>query len=240
MRRRTSALATFLHVPRHRGHRCSGSTSGPDPARFVLTSGAAVLALAAVLTGCTGAGTAEPTATAAVPTTVAPAVTSAPTPTPTPTALPSTAEGFSSIDLTVPPPRPDALDGPPSDEAAAEVARYFILLYAYSAATHDTAMFDELSYNDCGFCNRSLDKLREYETTGVETEGGAIIVHSAVADEIYGDAFNATVRLSESPARDVAPDGTVMDESPGLDSMVYAVGLKWYDGAWLVMSVTHA
>ncbi|ASR53917.1 hypothetical protein CBP52_00705 [Cellulomonas sp. PSBB021] len=214
----------------------------PRPARRVLASGAVALTLAAALTGCTGGGTAAPTASATVPTTVAPTASASPTPsaTPTPTALPSSAEDFSSIDLTVPPPRPDALDGPPSDEAAAEVARYFILMYPYAAATHDTTVFDELSYNDCGFCNRSLDKFREYEATGVETEGGAIIVHSAVAGEIYGNAFNATVTLSESPTRDVAPDGTVVDESPGLDNMVYDVGLKWYDGAWLVMSVTHA
>ena len=82
---------------------------------------AAVLALVTVLAACTGDAPAPPPSSATAAST--PTATAAPTPsaTPTPSALPSASDDFSSIDLTVPPPRPDALDAPPSKEAAAYV-----------------------------------------------------------------------------------------------------------------------
>ncbi|GEA80807.1 hypothetical protein CUD01_12510 [Cellulomonas uda] len=213
----------------------------PRPARRVLASGAVALVLAATLAGCTGGGAAAPTPSATVPTTVAPTASAAPTPSasPTPTALASAGVDFSSIDLTVPPPRPDALDAPPSKQAAAHVAEYFLLLLPYAAVTHDLDAFEKLAYADCRYCNQVITTLEEYEANDIVTDGGGIIVADVEVEERDAEFFTATITFTQAPSRETAPDGSVIDEGIG-GRMSHEIDLLYDDGAWLVTSWVEA
>ncbi len=208
------------------------------PARRVSRSCAAAFVIAAALAGCTGGPTA-PTTSTAVPTTSAPTASAVPTPsaTPTPTALPSAPEDFSSIDLTVPPRRPDALDSPPSEKAAADVATYFALLFPYSAVTHDLRAFEALSHPECEFCHQFIDEVEGYDAKGVRTEGGAIVVHSTDVRMQSDDYFVVTTTMSQDASREIGADGEVTNESEGFASQVFEIDVMWYDGSWLVASV---
>ncbi|WP_053071468.1 DUF6318 family protein [Cellulomonas sp. A375-1] len=210
--------------------------------RRALWTGTTALALVAVLAACTGDTPAPPSASATATATSAPTASAAPTPsaTPTPTSLPSASDDFSSIDLTVPPPRPDALDAPPSKEAAAEIAEYFLLLFSYAAATHDLTAFRELSYNDCGYCNRVLETLGEYEATGVTTEGGAIIVHETAVEEGRRGSFTVAVTFDQQASREVESTGSVLASDPGARGRVHKIQVLWSDSAWRVMAVLDA
>ena len=176
-----------------------------------------------------------------VPTTSAPSASVAPSPaaTPTPTALPSGSQDFSSIDLTVPPPRPDALDAPPSKQAAADVATYFLLLLPYAAVTHDLDAFRELAYSDCRYCNQVITPLEEYEEDGVVTDGGGIVVADVQVTERDCEFFTATIALTQAPSRETAPDGSVVDEGAG-GRMIHEIDLLFDDDAWVVTSWVEA
>ena len=220
----------------------SRSHAAPRPPRRAGARAVASLAVAAALAACTaGGGSAEPQTPAGrdVATTSAPSPL-APTATPSVTAA-AVSPGlpdFAAIDLTVAPTRPAALEQAPSEEAAAAVATYFVLLYPYTMVTRDLTAFRDVSYNDCGFCNRTIDRLRGYDAKGVRSEGGAIIVHEAAAEEISDDYYVVSVTISEDASRDVGADGTVLQEDAGSALVEYAVDVKWHDGEWLVMALT--
>lgn len=207
--------------------------------RRALWTGTTALALVAVLAACTGDTPAPPSASATATATSAPTASAAPTPsaTPTPTSLPSASDDFSSIDLTVPPPRPDALDAPPSKEAAADVATYFALLFSYSAVTHDLRAFDDLSHPECGFCSDFIDEIRGYEAQGVTTEGGAIVVQRADARMQSDDYFIVTTTMSQDSSRELDADGEVTGKNAGFAAKTFEIDVTWYHGSWLVASV---
>ncbi len=207
------------------------------PRRRALWPYAAVLALVTVLAACTGDAPAPPPSSATAAST--PTATAAPTPsaTPTPSALPSASDDFSSIDLTVPPPRPDALDAPPTEGAAAEVATYFALLFSYSAVTHDLRAFDDLSHPECGFCSDFIDEIQGYEAQGVTTEGGAIAVHRADVRTQTDDYFIVTTTMSQDSSRELDADGEVVGKDEGFAARTFEIDVMWYDGSWLIASV---
>lgn len=211
------------------------------PRRRVLCSGAAALALVAALAACTGDTPAPPPASATAAVTSASTASAAPTPstTPTPTALPSASDDFSSIDLTVPPPRPDALDAPPSKEAAGEIAEYFLLLFPYAAVTHDLGAFKELTYSGCGYCNQVIKTVQAYEAKGIVTEGGGVIVSDVEVSERDAEFFTATITFEQAPSREIASDGSVVDEGPG-GRMSHEIDVLYEDGDWLITSWIEA
>ncbi len=209
--------------------------------RRALWTGTTALALVAVLAACTGDTPAPPSASATATATSAPTASAAPTPsaTPTPTSLPSASDDFSSIDLTVPPPRPDALDAPPSKEAAAEIAEYFLLLFPYAAVTHDLDAFDKLSYSGCGYCNQVITTLQDYESKGIATEGGGVVISDVEVTERDDEFFTATISFAQAPSREIAPDGAVVDEGPG-GRMRHEIDVLFEDGDWLITSWIEA
>lgn len=162
--------------------------------------------------------------------------TPSPTPTPTPT---QTAPDLSSVDLTTPPPRPAALDAPAGEDAAAEVAKYFVLLLPYAAATHDLAGLQAISHDDCRYCNRVIELISDYESQGVRTEGGAIVVNSTDVMARSTDYFTVTVTLTQQPSREIAPDGSVVEEDPGATERPYEVDVMHTDGAWQVIGLVE-
>ncbi len=193
------------------------------------------------MAGCADGAGADETPTPAASATAAATPTGTPAPTyeaaSTPT--PSSAPDFDAIDLTAPPPRPQALDERPSEEGAAAVATYFVLLYAYASATYDLEEFNQLSYGDCGFCNRAAKDFAKYRADGTKVEGGAIVVHDATASLLSNDYYIVTTTLSQEPSREVTASGKVLEDSAGFVSKRFEVDVKWHDGAWLVMAVNN-
>ncbi|GEK18713.1 DUF6318 family protein [Cellulomonas persica] len=160
-------------------------------------------------------------------------------PTPAPSATATGLPDFSAIDLTVAPEPPAALSQAPDEKAAAEIAEYFVRLYPYTVVTRNLTPFRDISYNDCGFCNRTIERLQGYDAKGVRSEGGAIVVHEAVAEELSNDYYIVRTTISEDASRDVGADGTVLREDPGSTDVTYVVDVKWHDGEWFVMTLTN-
>ena len=215
----------------------------PRPSRRLNASAALALALVAATMGCSDGTSATPTpapvssATAHATPVGSPTPTRAPAPTPTPTQ--DATPDFDAIDLKVLPPRPSALDEPPSEQGAAAVATYFVLLYAYASATYDLEAFRELAYGDCGFCNRALDDFSRYRADGTKVEGGAIVVHDADASLLSDDYYIVTTTMSQQASREVTASGKVLEESEGFTARPFEVDVKWYDGSWYVMAVNN-
>ncbi len=164
---------------------------------------------------------------------------------PAPSAAPSTAatsrdDRFAAIDLSTPPPRPAALDEPASKEGAGQVATYFLQLVSYAAATHDVTAFEDLSDPECGFCSEALEVFRGYERDGIRTEGGAIVVEPVDVEQRVGSYFTVTVTYSQDASREIAPDGTLVQDDPGVTSSVSELDLLRMDGTWQVVDVFRA
>ena len=201
-------------------------------------TGAVVLAtILALLAACTDGATHE----RPVPTTITTTAQSpTPSPTPEPTPVPTSASGldFSDIDLTVPPPRPAALDEGPSPEAADAIARYFLLLFSYMFATHDSSEFEALSHPTCAFCKESLDILQGFVKNGITTERGAHIIHDTSVKEISERYFVVTMTYSQDWSRETLPSGEIVSESDGSDHVVRDFDVFDEDGVWAIAAVT--
>lgn len=204
-------------------------------ARFAGPVLAAATIAAVALAGCTATSAdVAPTRTAAPDHETTAGAISSPTPTPT-----KPAADLSAVDLTTPPPRPSALDAPAGEDAATEVARYFVLLIPYAAVTHDLDGMQALSHDDCRYCNRVIELISDYETQGVRTEGGAIAVTSADVMARSADYFTVTVTLTQQPSREIASDGSVVEEDPGATNTPYEVDVMHADGGWQVIGLVE-
>lgn len=200
------------------------------------TLAATVIATAA-LAGCTASAPADtPTARVTHDRETTAPITPSPAPTPTPT---QAAPDLSSVDLTTPPPRPAALDAPADEDAAADVAEYFVLLFPYAAATHDLKGMQALSHDDCRYCNRIIELIGDYESQGVRTEGGAIVVNSTDVMARSADYFTVTVRLTQEPSREIAPDGSIVEEDPGATNHPFEVDVMHTDDGWKVIGLVE-
>jgi len=203
-------------------------------------TGAVVIATTvALLAACTDGATHERPVPTTITTTSAPSPTPSPTPESTPTPTSVSGLDFSDIDLTVPPPRPAALDEGPSPEAADAIARYFMLLFPYMYVTHDTSEFKTLSHPTCAFCQASLDLVQGFIDDDVTTERGAHIVHNTSVKTISEQYFVVTMTVSEDWSRETGPSGEVISEGDGADHAVLEVDVYNEDGIWTIAAVTH-
>jgi len=195
----------------------------------------AVLVLVGIA-ACTDSGHAQPAPTAAL--TVAPSL--APSPTPTPSPMPTSESGldFSGIDLTVPPPRPAALDKEHiSGEEAQQIARYFMLLYPYMFVTHDTTAFEELSHPQCAYCSKNLAKVRGYADGHVATERGGFIIHDTSARLFADDYYIVTATYSQDWSRETASDGSIVAEGDGWNHDSVEVDVLREGSHWMIGGV---
>jgi len=202
-------------------------------------TGAVVLAtILALLAACTDGATHE----RPVPTTITTTAQSpTPSPTPEPTPVPTSASGldFSDIDLTVPPPRPAALDEGPSPEAADAIARYFMLLFPYMYVTHDLDAFDALSHSTCEYCQTHLETVRQYIHDDVQTERGAFIIGDTSVETFADNYYIATMNYSQDWSQETDSDGSVVAESPGFDRFTVRIHVVVEDGAWKIAGVSR-
>jgi len=201
-------------------------------------TGAVVLAtILALLAACTDGATHE----RPVPTTITTTTAPTPSPTPEPTPTPTSVSGldFSDIDLTVPPPRPAALDEGPSPEAADAIARYFMLLFPYMYVTHDLDAFEALSHPTCDFCSSSLDDARRFIKEGITTEHGAITIHDTAVETIDIGYYIVSMTYSQDWSRETGREGEAVSEDDGVDHFASRVHVAYLDGEWKIAGVVR-
>lgn len=149
------------------------TTAGLVDARALLRGGAVAVALFA-LAGCTGNADAGPS-----PTTTVVGEPSA--------SASASASGEADAEVEKPE-RPAAMDRDDAEGAAA-AAEYFIELYPYVMATGDTAEFEAMSHEACGFCTDVLNDARRVAQNEESYIGGqtAIAVSQVYEqDELTG------------------------------------------------------
>ncbi len=193
--------------------------------RATLTIALAALALAA----CTSQ---SPNPSASATPSMSPSAThSAPaTPTPSPTPTPTT----DAQDVTTPPARPDALDGPASEENAKAVGRYFLSLFPYAVATGDLTAVDALSGAGCKYCKHLRRIVTEIHDAGNHGTGGAYELGFTSAIQSGDGDFTVGIEYVETPSRTVAPDGSVVEDFPDTYNMKAVLKLRWSGSSWTV------
>lgn len=140
-------------------------------------------------------------------------------------------------DVTVPPTRPDALDGQATAENATRVAQYFVQLLPYVMATGDTSAWEALSGPDCKFCASARDLAMELATKDQRITGGAIDVGFGHATAAEGNVFSASVEFVEHPSQRLAADGSVLKDDPDASAMRANLEVRWEAGAWTIQAV---
>ncbi|GEK23296.1 DUF6318 family protein [Cellulomonas xylanilytica] len=179
-----------------------------------------VVVVALALSACTGAppGPQAPTEiTASAP-------TATPSQSPTPT-----------VDLTVPPVQPRAMDTPSADGAAAAAA-YFTKLYAYAYATGDLTTWNGMSEPTCTFCSSVTAGVNAMLSAGESDSSAEIVVTNVSALEITPSAFySAELQMSQGPSQRYDSAGQVISRGEGQSwDLVFA--LAWRDG-WFVREI---
>ncbi|QGQ18108.1 hypothetical protein GC089_01030 [Cellulomonas sp. JZ18] len=174
-----------------------------------------------LVTGCTRAEPTEPTPEPPSPATE----TARPTPTPSPT-----------VDLSVPPTRPEAMATPSADGAAA-AASYFISLYPYVYVTGDFTEWDAMSAPTCEFCSESRVDVQRMLDAGNSTTGASVEVLSAEGIELsHREWYSARLRVKQGEGVELDSAGTVVSSNP---EAVYDFdfAMTWLEGAWRIDSV---
>ncbi len=200
----------------------AGARSGAE-ARIA----AVCLIVALAVSGCSGAGDAEPSPTA---TNGAPDASSAPaTRTPSPGPTPH---------LTVPPQRPAAMDAV-TVEGAVAAAEYFLALYPYVYNTGDLTEWKTLSHPECIFCASVISNVEAMVAAGNHNEGGGLYTANPSGREVEPGAwFAVELTLVQDPSREVDGAGALVDGFP--DGGTYSVELAIIhdEVAWLIRGVT--
>ncbi|CAM5784777.1 DUF6318 family protein [Cellulomonas persica] len=136
--------------------------------------------------------------------------------------------------MSTPPARPEALDGPASEENAKAVGRYFLSLFPYAVATGDLAAIDALSGQGCKYCKHLRGIVTEIHDAGNHGTGGAYELGFTSGIRKDDGDFTVGIEYVETPSRTVAPDGSLVEDFPDTYSMKAVLRLHWSGSAWTV------
>ncbi|GAB4087236.1 hypothetical protein GCM10028784_38660 [Myceligenerans cantabricum] len=157
---------------------------------------------------------------------------------PSPMTPPPVASESATTDAPVTKPeRPAAMDrkGPKGAAAAAE---YFIELYPYVMATGDTAEFESMSHEACGFCSDALEQAESIRENGDRWIGGEVSMDIA---RIYDrDALTGVlpldVEIDQAAGKIIDVEGeTLFAQDRSVD--VYRAEMGFRNGAWQVVEL---
>lgn len=190
---------------------------------------AGIATLVVVLTGCTGVedGPVDPAGSTFVATSQA-----GPAPRPSPTL---TTAGF---DAAVPPVAPPGLAGPPSQDAAGEVATYFLSQFPYMQATGDYTHWDALTGHPCKYCVNGRAIAKRIIEAGHHSVGGELEFLRVDVHDYAPDEYAVLVWYVEQASRVVDGRGRVVREFPGPVTASADMHVSWRDGGWRVDTVT--
>ncbi len=195
---------------------------------------ALAIALAALtVAACTGQPS-EPSPTAARPVAASSArATAPPSQVPSDTPTPAHTSGADQ-DVSTPPGRPAALDGPATEENAKAVGRYYLSLFPYAVATGDLSQWDALSGEGCRYCDHLRAIVTDIHDAGNHGTGGAYELGftSGLKDE--DGHFIVGIEYVETPSRTVAADGTLVEDFPDRYTMKAVLELSWSGSSWTI------
>lgn len=208
--------------------------------RFTRALAAAMLAGVLLLVPGCSAGSQQPVA----PTTsMPPAPIPAPTSTPTPTHAASsgvTAVGDPEADeVTVPPARPGGLDGPPSEETAAEAASYFMLLSPYIFATGDLTEWKSMSGESCKYCASAVTQVQDEQSAGKVRLGSRLEIASVQVVPTFerDHQYIAGLTLAEHEGKLLRADGTVEEDIDYVLNIRVELLATWTGDRWRIDGV---
>lgn len=139
--------------------------------------------------------------------------------------------------MTVEPPRPDALQGPATEENAVAVAKYFMALFPYTVATGDLTDWDVLSGKECKYCASVHGIVDEIYEAGNHGVGGAYDIGVGLPYDRGDGAFVVAIDLTQYPSQTVDTNGAVVDDYPGVVSLRARVALSHRGDRWIVDGV---
>jgi len=190
----------------------------------------ALSALVLVLSGCAGTSPGPMRGTHVATVTPSPSPPTEPAPSPAPTQV--------EFDASVEPLAPPELDGPPSKEAAGEVAKYFMAHFPYIQATGDLTTWTSMSGAACTFCASGAELVRDLTATGQHSVGGEIEVFETYPSDYGPNQYAVLVWYREHPSRVVDDDGDVVKDFADLLTVTADMLVTWTDGKWAVESVS--
>ncbi|MCR6648877.1 MAG: DUF6318 family protein [Cellulomonas sp.] len=194
----------------------------------------AAVTLAGALVVIAGCDSSTPTAD---PTTARPSATVSASPERPPTPATSPTPDIEEFDATTPPERPSGLDGPPSEETAAQVGVFYISLLPYVFATGDREDWDGLATANCTWCAKVSAFVRDEQSAGKYRVGGEIEVVDVQGFDNGDGKYLAVVRVSEQPSKVLDASGKVVEEYEAPQEAKMQVGLLWTGDSWAVDGV---
>ncbi|UJP40365.1 DUF6318 family protein [Cellulomonas palmilytica] len=173
------------------------------------------------------------------PTTPAPATSASQAPEPSPTPTARATPDVDEFDATVPPARPEALDGPPSEETAKDAATYFMLLSPYVFATGDFEEWKALSGKSCNYCAATVEYVEEDRAAGKRRTGSRLEIRSAQAVPTFevDDQFIVGITMKEHEGQVLRADGTVEEVVDYVLDMRVELLATWTGSGWSIDGV---
>ena len=201
-----------------------------------LSKFAAAASLAGALSlvaGCDGS------APAADPTTPLPVATVSRTPEPSPTPAPTKTPSADEFDATVPPTRPRALDGPPSEENAKEVAIYFMSLSPYVFATGDFQEWNALSGESCKYCASTVAQVEDERGAGKQRTGNRLEMRDSQSVEMHqkNNQYIVGITMKEHEGQLLRADGTVEEDTNYVLDVRVELLVTWTGARWSIDGV---
>lgn len=165
----------------------------------------------------------------------------APTPVPSPSPTVSVGPTTESAEPTPPakPERPEAMERDDAEGAAAAAA-YFIHLYPYVMATADTAEYEAMSHQACGFCAgviQDAHELRKREQTYVGGATVATLREAYLQDELTG-VVPLDIRVTQAESRVLDSSGSLVSVAAAKSDEV-RVEMALRDSNWVVVGIAN-
>jgi hypothetical protein len=126
-------------------------------------------------------------------------------------------------------------DGAKGAEAAAQ---YFLRLDDYIQATNDTAEWEAMSHQECGYCSKRLDQARDLAAKKYQWQAGRTttrVIETYVQDTTTGiwpidvEVDQAAVEVIDSAGRTVYSENALV--------VALAVEVARRDGDWVIVEV---
>ncbi|MCB7136570.1 DUF6318 family protein [Cellulosimicrobium marinum] len=123
-------------------------------------------------------------------------------------------------------------------EGAAAAAEYFLELYPYVMTTGDTAEWEAMTHEACGFCSDSIGQATRIVDEEASFEGGEIattVITTYAQDDLTG-LYPLDVQIDQEPMviRDSSNAELFADDRT---SDLYRVEMGIRDGTWVVFEV---
>ncbi|MDU0349186.1 DUF6318 family protein [Actinomyces sp. MRS3W] len=233
------SLTSLVTAPQRRSRLPHRPSHGRHPNR---AARAAVLAacLTLLAAGCSGNGntTDTPTGTAGG----TPAVSASPTPSASQTPSPSPTLNLSPEDtalretaLAMEEPQPYEGADEHSDHGAILTAGHFIELYPYVYATGDLTTWQNMSDDNCEFCNSVINNATELHGSGgwIDPWNQELTILEYWTDDSDPNRYVIRLNVISDPHTSHSGDGRSTTQAEASDDTLL-VQLHWSDEAWSV------